>query len=255
MTNTTKIIPQNLTDPSLRLMPDGTLTRLWDAVELGASQHWLFGGGSESLTDLIAGTTMVPQGVAPGYGDSYVEVDLDDANWLDTGISDTNDIEDTWCVVFRPTSFDNSSLLANGSNKIIAFNSVYDGIFSGISEIGINPTEWYFAAASRRTDQGDNPQSRTMCACGPGGAGSINTSVDTPGTYTANAGNFALGSKDNYKIGQFDVAEVIRFSSFLDREEILEVCRRSKARLDKRGITMATTVGVLPLSVTPGDAS
>lgn len=219
----------------------------FDDVEPLAYDHWVLGGGSDSLVGRLAGRSLSLQAGAPTYLSNYLKMNTQNGSALLTDLADSASAVDTICAVVRVYGsgicIPFGSIGLGGGGPFLAgtsprkvystYTGVTDSFDTGLTMANGN---WYFLAASRDFSAATKKQKHFV-----GGVTGVET--ETVATYspaTADRrialGNAYYGSA-SYPL-DFDVAEFVVFRQALTLAELGGVYTRAKARQALRALTV-----------------
>lgn len=225
-------------DPTLRRLDPADVEGL-NGLEIGAYDHWVFGGSSASLAGAVNGKSLTPQ-ATPTYGANYVRINNAVSSALLTDIVDTAMPADCYCMVVRPNTGTASGLLLStytGTQGFMIYklsNLLYQlhGAAPASTTLPVTDAVWRFVAVSR-----DLPNQQLIhYVGGSGGVAMAKTSYVPPTTPTpVGLGRNAYASSGG---GTLDYAEFAAFDRPMTIADIGVLYARSKARMAKRGISV-----------------
>ncbi len=205
-------------------------------AEVGAYEHWILGGTSASLTGLIAGKSLTPQGSVT-YNADHVQLSAGANQGLVTDYADSATPEDTMCVVMRDNAGNNVRFMGNDSHLPILSNNDNSLIYteSGIHTVddtGFNLTAntWYFIGFAR-SYVGFSNITRVFI----GGLGTHENAE--PGTYSPDVDdNLGIGTVSGSASGTLEFAEFALFDRCLTLSDMEGIYERAKVRQADRGL-------------------
>lgn len=225
---------------------------LGSIAEEGAGGHWLFGGGSSSLSDLTGTQALTLQAAAPTYAEAYATVEGTAGNALLTSWTDA--AVQTACFVARrvtdgrmytgtlkpsAAAQGGSALYLNDATDALVITtrgSSTGGTVDMTWPTGVDVGDWFFAAFA----EDDANKKRYVFIGGP-----------TPTEYAQTYDGAKLLSTEKYAIGNgwntasayygdVDIAEFIFYPAVSKPfADLRGIYARSKTRLLKRGLTVA----------------
>ena len=253
MSNAVLVMPFVSTASGLPVVPEEDLVPFAD-YEVNAREHWIFGGGEQSLVGVVNGSPLTPQGSAhtftatsvqvPGFGGALVSPFPDDV------------ISRTFAaVVKRPVQGTDTSkmgvywgnragsagglmfyayVLSSGGAVSTSASTVSGTRNAGTvryNDAGVSDGEWAFILFSE-TESDFVSQINGVQESGD---------LDRPRTLSVN--NWALGNAyyntTNYRELPLEFAEWIAFDNAMTAPEAMAAYQRAKARCARRGITIA----------------
>lgn len=233
------VLPISINDPSLPQLDPGDVELLGE-LEYGSQDHWILGGGQQSLTGLVAGTELTPMGEAPSYQANSLTIRSLKGHALETEFD--AGINVTVALVYKSSGGSSTRAVFTGGAPNPLGTGYY--MFHGSSQaiiteaIGLSPArqspgypvsgDWQFLAMSIRDGE-------VLVA-----NGSTVQAFPVTGTVNKSNRNIALGA--SYHNITADVplnfAEAIVFSRGLTASELVALHSRSAQRMSKRQISI-----------------
>ncbi|QXM18608.1 hypothetical protein Phab24_id163 [Acinetobacter phage Phab24] len=247
---------ENFVSSRSNLPTISNLDDLLPSLEYEAYGHWLFGGDSSSLIDVVNGRLLSLQSgatIQPVYAAKSVTLSLTNGNALVSDLVDSSDQSVTLCAVVKCSSTALSILLGNLVRSDSTLSSGLGGFASagkayltlkaitgtggaGIGSLtpaaSITQTDNFFIAISvNKVTKKGIIYAKQM------GVESSNEATYGAPSYDAALNKFGIGNVAYTGVaGSATYNEAIIFNKALTLEEIMSVAERSKGRMRNRGI-------------------